>query len=640
MKASLDKIYSPLRLLSITALNILIAYLIFGICRLVFFIANLEYFPNVGFENISEILHGGLVFDTAGIMYVNVLYIVMMLIPLRIRENKCWQSIAKWIFVITNSIAVIANLVDTVYFRYTNRRTTASVFSEFSNEENLLQIFGTEILNNLVLVIIGIILIFAIWKFYINGSLHETNKRKRSIKEIVIYYASSAAIFVIVGTLWVGGIRGGFAHSTRPITISNANQYVDSPIETAIVLNTPFSIIRTIGKTVYERPNYFKAEDLNSKFSPVHKHADGEVKDLNVVIIILESIGQEYIDYGYAPFLKHLQDNGLSFKTTLSNGRKSIDAMPSVLSSIPMFIEPYISTHYSTNNVSGIAAELAKVGYHSAFFHGAPNGSMGFQAFARTTGWKEYYGKTEYNNDADFDGMWAIWDEPFMQFFANKMSEFQEPFVTSIFTASSHHPFKLPKEYESVYPDEGGHPIHKCVRYTDNAVKKFFETAEKQDWYKNTLFVITADHTNASSHREYKSDVGVFRVPVIFFMPDGDIAGHKEITAQQIDIMPSVLSYLNYPNEYIAFGKNLFDDSIDNWAINYNNGTYQYFEDEYMLRFDGKKLNAVYNFEQDTLLKKNILNESSEQDKMLDKTKAIIQQYIERMTDNNLTIKE
>lgn len=638
MKVS-DKIYSPFRLLSITVLNILIAYIVFAVCRLVFYIANISYFPNIGIDNLIDILRGGFAFDTAGIMYVNVLYIVLMLIPLRIREKNYWQKTAKWTFVITNSIAVIANLVDTVYFRYTNRRTTASVFSEFSQEENLLRIFGTEILNNILLVIIGIAMIFALWKFYTEGDFNKTNRR--SVKDILVYYLISLVVFIAGGTLWVGGVRGGFAHSTRPITISNANQYVDSPIETAIVLNTPFSIIRTIGKTVYEKPNYFSSNELNAKYSPVHEGNEGELKELNVVIIILESVGQEYIDYGYAPFLKQLQDNSLSFKNSFSNGKKSIDAMPSVLSSIPMFIEPYIVTHYSTNNVSGIAAELNKVGYHSAFFHGAPNGSMGFQAFARTTGWKEYYGMTEYNNNDDFDGMWAIWDEPFLQFFANKMSEFEEPFVTSVFTASSHHPFKLPEEYESVYTEEGGHPIHKCVRYTDNALKKFFETAEKQDWYKNTLFVITADHTNASSHNEYKGSVGSFRVPIIFYMPDSDMKGRRETTAQQIDIMPSILEYLNYPNKYVAFGKNLFDDTLsNNWAVNYNNGMYQYFEDNYMLQFDGKKPFALYDFENDIFLKNNILNKSSKQDEMLDKTKAIIQQYIERMIDNNLVVEE
>ena len=314
--------------------------------------------------------------------------------------------------------------------------------------------------------------------------------------------------------------------------------------------------------------------------------------------------------------------------------------MPSILSSIPMFIEPYFVSHYATNTVSSIANELNKCGYHSAFFHGAPNGSMGFQAFAKATGWKEYYGKDEYNNNDDYDGMWAIWDEPFMQFFANKLSDFKEPFISSIFTASSHHPFKIPKEYSNIFKEEGGHPIHKCVRYTDNALKKFFETAEKQKWYNNTLFVITADHTNASSHKEYLTDTGLYRVPIIFYMPDSDIKGCSEIVAQQTDIMPTILSYLNYPNSYLAYGKDLFNNDMnENWAINYNNGFYQFFEGDYMIQFDGTEPFAIYDYKKDSFLSNNLLGQIPEQNKMLNKCKAIIQDYIARMINDNLVVK-
>ena len=349
-------------------------------------------------------------------------------------------------------------------------------------------------------------------------------------------------------------------------------------------------------------------------------------------------MGQEYIDYGYAPYIKRLQDKGLSFKYSFSNGRKSIDGMPSILSSIPMFIEPYFVTHYATNNVSSIAKELNKYGYRSAFFHGAPNGSMGFQAFAKTSGWKEYYGMDEYNNDKDFDGMWAIWDEPFMQFFANKLSEFKEPFVASIFTASSHHPFKIPNEYKDIYKEEE-HPIHKCVRYTDNALKKFFDTVEKQEWSKNTLFVITADHTNASLHKEYLTDVGLYRIPIIFYKPNEEIKGDSNKIAQQIDIMPTILNYLNYPEEYLAFGKNLLEDNPnENWSINYNNGIYQFYEDDYIIQFDGEKPIALYNYKTDCLLKENLLGKVDMQDMMLNRCKAIIQDYILRMTNDNLVL--
>ncbi len=635
----LNKIYSPLKFFVYTIINILIAYTSFGICRLVFFISNLDYFPNIESNNVLDIINGAIVFDTAGIIYINILYILLMLIPLPCRERKLWQNISKFIFIVTNTIALILNFIDVVYFRYTNRRTTASVFSEFDREDNVVKIIGNEMLNNYILVIIGIIMIIVLYKAYrnpIKGNV--INKENFKTKSAFIYYLTSTFIFIATIPFCIAGIRGGFAHSTRPITIGNANKYVNSPIETAIVLNTPFSIIRTIGKTTYENPNYFNNGEIIKYYSPIHSPKNNEFKKLNVVIIILESMGQEYIDYGYAPYIKRLQDKGLSFKYSFSNGRKSIDGMPSILSSIPMFIEPYFVTHYATNNVSSIAKELNKYGYRSAFFHGAPNGSMGFQAFAKTSGWQEYYGMDEYNNDKDFDGMWAIWDEPFMQFFANKLSEFKEPFVASIFTASSHHPFKIPNEYKDIYKEEE-HPIHKCVRYTDNALKKFFDTVEKQEWSKNTLFVITADHTNASLHKEYLTDVGLYRIPIIFYKPNEEIKGDSNKIAQQIDIMPTILDYLNYPEEYLAFGKNLLEDNPnENWSINYNNGIYQFYEGDYIIQFDGEKPIALYNYQTDSLLKDNLLGKVDTQDMMLNKCKAIIQDYILRMTNDNLVL--
>lgn len=600
----------------------------------------MEYFPGITTSEFYEIFKGGLLFDTAGIIYVNILYIFLMLVPIPWRKSKVYQNISKWIFVITNSIALLANFIDIVYFRYTNRRTTASVFSEFSEDGNIGKIMINEIINHYILVLLFILVVFTIYKLY-NKPIKSKDYQadKSTIKSIVFYYIISIVIFAISVPLCIAGIRGGFAHSTRPITIGNANQYVKKPIETAIVLNTPFSIIRTLGKTVYENPNYFSEEELKQIYSPIFQPKDKEKKELNIVVIILESIGQEYIDYGYAPFLSELQNKGLYFKNSFSNGRKSIDGMPSILSSIPMFIEPYFVTHYATNRVSSIGNELNKLGYHTAFFHGAPNGSMGFQAFAKASGWQEYYGMNEYNNSDDFDGMWAIWDEPFLQYFAKKMSDFKEPFATAVFTASSHHPFNVPKEYESVYKDEGGHPIHKCVRYTDNALKKFFESASKEKWFKNTLFVITADHTNASSHQEFLTDIGAYRVPIIFYQPESELNGCSNVIAQQIDIMPTILNYLNYPTPYIAFGKDLLDESCgNNWAINYNNGVYQFIESDYMIQFDGKRPITAYNFSNDILLQNNILDSIPEKEKMINKCKAIIQEYIERMTKDRLVI--
>ena len=640
-------------------LNIILVYIIYGICRIEYVAENWQTFSQGLLDNsLRDLLVGSWKFDTSAILYTNALYALMMLFPCHLKEKDAWQTAAKWVFVIVNSLGIVMNLADSVYFKYTGRRTTATVFSEFRNENNLSDVFGAELINHWYLVLLGIILIACLIILYVRP---EGRLRIAGTKDCLSYYSIHITAFLLFIPLMIFGMRGGATTAVRPITISNANQYVNRPSEAAAILNTPFSFIRTTGKKTFSNPCYFSKEELDKIYSPVHLPADSlTLRKKNVVVLIVESFGREYIGRyneqlegggykGYAPFIDSLYEHCLSFDYTFCNGRKSIDGMPSILSSIPMFVEPFFLTSASMNEVSGIAGELAKKGYYTAFFHGAENGSMGFQAFARTTGFKDYFGRTEYDADQrfdgedDFDGTWAIWDEPFMQFYGTKMSEMKEPFMTAIFTASSHHPYTIPEKYKDVYPEEGGNAIHKCIRYTDMALRRFFEYAGRQPWYDNTLFVFTSDHTNLPDHAEYKTDLGIFCAPILFFDPSGEIhSERRHCIAQQIDIMPTVLSFLGYDRPYISFGIDLLTTKDeDTWAVNYNNGVYQYVKGDYMLQFDGQETKALYNIKEDWMLKKNLkgkMHKGSDVQKTMERElKAVIQSYMERMTEDKLT---
>lgn len=627
-------------------INLMWAYVAYFVCRLAYGIENWSVLGgNFTSGNMGEVLKGGLMFDTSAIMYTNSLYMVLMLLPLHLKECRGWQKMAKCVFVVVNALAICINLADSVYFKYTGRRTTATIFSEFGNEGNLGSVIGVEFLNHWYLVLLALGLIVALAKLYAMPS------SVLKIKSMFKYYVVQLLALLLFLPMCIGGMRGGLTKAVRPITISNANQYVDRPEDAALVLNTPFSLIRTIGKNVFVIPNYMEATRLDEVYSPVRQSVADSVaaKKKNVVVMIVESFGSEYIgalnDYeGYTPFLDSLISKSLIWEHSFGNGRKSIDGMPSVLSSIPMFVEPFFLTPASVNNVGGLARELVKDGYYSAFFHGAENGSMGFQAFSRATGFEDYFGRTEYNQDdrfqgdADFDGMWAIWDEPFLQYMALTMNEFREPFVSAVFTASSHHPYKIPEAYKEIYPEEGL-VMHKCVRYTDHALKRFFETASKQPWFKNTLFVLTADHTNLSEVPEYQTSLGGFRVPIVFFDPSGEMpTGQREGIAQQIDIMPTVLGYLGYTQPYVAFGFDLFHTPAeDTWAVNYLNGIYQYVKGDYLIQFDGVTLKAVYRFKEDKLLEHNLMDKVDVSD-LVEELKAIIQSYMQRMNTNALVM--
>ena len=645
--------------------NLGLAYVVYMLARVVFLVKNYSYFEQgLTWGHLMEMFGGGLVFDTAAILVTNIPYIVMaLLLP--------WRKPTKWVYMIINSVALAMNLADSVYFKYTMRRTTTTVFSEFQNEGNLGGIIGTEVLQQWYLVVLFGVVVYGVGKLYKESGVRsqETGVRREGVK----WYAAQVVVLAAMAPFVVAGIRGGFTTAVRPITISNANQYVNRPVEAALVLNTPFAIYRTIGKNVFVVPEYYKSpQELEAIYSPLHKgdvyacDTGVNIKKKNVVILIVESFGREYIGalnetleggkyQGYTPCVDELVRKSVTFKYSYCNGRKSIDGMPSILSSIPMFVEPFILTPASMNEVSGIASLLAGEGYQTAFFHGAQRGSMGFQAFARATGFQAYYGREDYNadkrfgGDDDFDGMWAIWDEPFLQYYATKMSEMKEPFMTAVFTASSHHPYAIPEKYQQQYPEEGL-IIHKCIRYTDMAIGKFFEKVSQEPWFKNTIFVLTSDHTNLSDHAFYQTDLGGFCSPIIIYEP-GNEERQPEIQdkiAQQIDILPTLMGMLNYPKPYFGFGIDVLNtEKEDTWAVNYLNGIYQYVKHGYVLQFDGEKTKAMYELG-DSLMEKNLLGVRSQEsgvrrleagvkEEMEQEVKAIVQQYMERMTEDRLT---
>ena len=661
-KSFLSKQAKSRNLFAAVLLNILLSYASLAICQIIFILINYDkYEAALSCSNIFPLVKGFLTFATPSVCYLNSIYLLLLLFPFHYKEGKTMQCIYKLAFIIPNALGVIGNLCDSIYIQYTGRRTTWDVFNEFSNDGNIGKVIGLEMINSWWLVIIGVILIIAIYKLY--------TPAVKSFKKPFIHYISffnrngryyvwHTAMLLVVAPLMVIGIRGGIGKAVRPITLSNATVFVTTPDETALVLNTPFTIIRTIGKRPFEQKKYFADSEIEAIYTPVKHFEHVAPSKKNIVVLIVESFGKEYIgaynarlNGSLTPFLDNLIKRSKSYLHSYGNGKKSIDGMPSILSSIPMFVAPFISSSASLNDVSSIAGELNKMGYNSAFFHGAPNGSMGFMAYAKACGFDAYFGMTEYNKSpkhngmADFDGTWAIWDEPFLQYYAECLNEMKEPFVTALFSASSHHPFNIPEEYKEVFRG-GSDPFLKCVQYTDYALQQFFDYAEKQQWYKNTLFVITADHTNHSVEERYKTASGEMEIPIIFFSPTGEAPFEPGIDsttiAQQIDIMPTVLEYAGYNKPFIAFGKSLISTPAEeSFAVNYANEAYRFYKGDHILLYNGESDTplSMFNLRKDILMKNNILNNNDVQNDMIRELRAIIQQYMNRMTENRLIIK-
>ena len=632
--------------------NLAVVYAAFLICHPIFIWYNWSSFQGDLAGMIWPMLKGSLVFDTAGIMYISALYVVLLMFPFHFKEKLWYYRFTKILLVIMASAGVLVNLIDTVYFPYTGCRSTLQVLDEFSGEggTQMTSIIFRSLADNWYLVLVFIVIVALLCLLIKVPAILEYRKK-------YMYYIVRTCCLLFSAVCIVAGIRGGLAHNIRPITMSNAYQYVKTPAQAAAILNTPFCVIRTLDNEDMKVPAYFDQDQLESIYTPViTPDSTATFRPLNVVVLILESFGSEYIGamnpgtagiHDCTPFMDTLISRSLTFETSLANGRKSIDAMPSVLSGIPMLKDHlFLTPTVMSKEITGLAKELGNKGYYSAFFHGADNGSMGFQSFSRVIGYNDYFGmedflkKPEYGGKAVFDGYWAIWDEEFLQYMCDMIGTFSEPFLASAFTASSHHPYNVPERCQSTYPLEGNLPIYRGIRYSDNALKLFFEKASEQPWFNNTLFVLTADHTNLTEHPDYQSDYGNFRVPIVFYCPSDSLCGKRDAIAQQSDIYPSILGYLGYDRPVISFGQDLFNtpDSAT-WAATLQNGLYSYYSGDYLLQFDGTNETGLFSYKEDPALKNNLKGTQSDtEQEMTKKLKALIQQYLEYMTTKSLVV--
>lgn len=637
-------------------LNLLWVYICYEICRLAFLFENWSlYSANMSWHTFWNITLGGWRFDTSAIFYTNALVILLYLFPLHIKERRGYCLTTKWIYVVINSAAILMNLADSVFFEFRKHRSSMAIFEEFKGDNNLGGIVGVEVINHWYFVILAAALIYFLWKCY--------RYPGTPVKPRGRYYLTQIITLVIIAPIAICGMRGNtFFTATRPISVNYAHKFVNDPMQTGIVLNTPFSMIRTVNQMAEKTPILFKDEEsLAAVYSPLHTPSDSlTVRKRNIVILVVESFAQEFIGAlnkdldngtykGYTPFTDSLLQHCLSFEQSFANGGFSIDALPAVIASIPRMDRPFVLSPHSLNHINSLASELKNMGYFSAFFHGADNESLGFNAFMKQAGIDRYFGKNEFVADPrfggmkEFDGKWGIWDEPFLQYFCAEISEMPQPFMASVFTLSSHHPFAVPEKYKDVFVDEGLHKLHKCIRYADYSLKRFFESASKEPWFKNTIFIITADHASSKrTHDVYFGEVGGFRIPILFYDPSGEFpSGRRSGIVQQMDIMPTMLNYVGYDRPYIAFGKDILNTPDDEmWAFNWDFFP-QYFKGDYVMRMENQQISEIYNYKKDPLLKENLkgkLSKDQERD-MFEHMCAIIQSYKQRMDKDNVTVK-
>ncbi len=613
-----------------------LSLLLFALCRAIFLVYNYHYFSTYATGTLLATFLYGIRFDISTVCYLNILLYFLHILPFNFRNNPGYQKTLQLVFVFFNTIALTFELGDTANYKFAHKRLTSEFFGVLGDFNDQ---FFSYITTFWYFLVICLFIIYAIAKAYYYFTRLKEIKRQR--------FGIQAILMLISMPLFILGARGGLQY--RPISPITSLQYVDASLS-PMVYNTCFSIGTSFQfRSLKEQVFFQEDQELKSYFTPIHCYYNDSLprKELNVVVIILESFSKYFVQSlsheknTYTPFIDSLVNSGQCYVAAngYANARHSHEGIAAVLASIPsLMIDPFMTSIYQSNATSSYARTLQKHGYHTSFFHGAKNGSMMLDDFSKSCGYERYYGKDEYPDPADFDGNWGIYDDKFFSFFADKLNTFKTPFVSTIFSLSSHFPYKLDAESRKMFPENKTQdPEYQMIRYTDYVLKQFFEKTKKDPWYNNTLFVICADHTydELSDHANFLSK---FSIPILFFSPrDTVIKKPYNFPIQQVDIMPSIVHYLNIPDTIKSFGSSIFELGVPHFAFNFEQGLYQLTEDEALLQFNGTEAIGFYDFKLDPMHKNNAIKKNDPRiEKLTKRIKAVIQSYNHAMIKNEL----
>ena len=608
---------------------------LFTSSRIIFYLFNADLFPEVTLPRFLLIMLVGLPYDVVAILAINVVFIMLHAIPNPWRDGKGYQAALKVLFYLFNGAALILEAGDFIYYEFAQQRTSTHILGLINDIPGLVPQFLSDFWY--LLAIIVVLTVGVEW-------LYRKASRRLKRHPVTNNYRLQMSVLPVVVLVCAIGI-GSFADGT--LSPPRAARYVHVD-EIGLVTNTTFTCLQSIANRRLIEKNYLTKSEAESEFPIFHemtgRHHDADAKRPNVVVLIMESFSKEYIGFfnggrGFTPCLDSILEGSVVYDRAFANGKHSIDALSSVALGLPALMnDSYISSPYFGNKVIGIGNLIRPLGYSTYFFHGGRRGTLSFDRFVAKAGFDHHFGMEEHGNIKDYDGNWGIYDDPFMQFTAEQLNASQQPFCAIFFSLSSHHPFTIPEQHRSRFPATDIE-MEAPIRYADYALGRFFQTVSQHDWYENTLFIITADHTGPVYQRACKNRLGHYAIPVALYHP-GSVAEAdvKHEVVQQTDILPTILDYVGYNGKFMAFGSSMLRDSTFRFSVNQMNDIFQIVSGDYLLQFSGDRVLGLYNFIDDPDLDVNLVGTTLPQEAELErKLKAIIQQFRYALIHNRMT---
>jgi phosphoglycerol transferase MdoB-like AlkP superfamily enzyme len=577
--------------------------------RTFFLAANIGYLNTK--TNLLQAYTTGMRFDLAAWFYITGLLYLYWSLPCNTSSVFRYRKPYTWFLIVSAGAILFFNGIDIGYYPFSEKRITYELFVLKGD----IRSFSPSVLLDFTWIFAVYLFIMIVYAFamlrLLPRMIESLNNKILVPAESRLFRNHSFLILPVMIIAFTGILRGYGERPLRP-----AMAFADSDRFTGhLASNTAYNILFT---TLERKPEAvhlidpasareFISSSIKNDFDkrivhpdyPFHREASFReaAHKKNVILIVMESFNGK--DTGIlngipqseslTPGFDTLAAKGLLFTHYYANARRSIEAFPALLDSMPDILGfPIISTNVETNHFTNLADILKNQGYRTLFFHGGRNGSMGLDNYSHIAGFENYFGKTEYEKvrgNKDFDGHWGIYDQKFFDYTLDEIktaSADKKPFFAVIFSLSNHHPFSLPDDYNK--PDQNSLTApQKTLRYADEALYNFIKKAEHDPAFKDTVFLVTADHNTFEGLNINRSIMDVFRVPFLIYSPGFVSPGSLGVPGGHTDLLPTVIDLLKISTEYAATGRSLLGSNDKKTVILHDNGIYAFILENHIL---------------------------------------------------------
>ncbi|MDP2207804.1 MAG: sulfatase-like hydrolase/transferase [Bacteroidota bacterium] len=596
---------------------LLLMMFIFTLLRFVFYVLYSPQFYGVPISEIGLSFLIGLRFDLASTLLVGGLFLLLLNLPGRFKFKRFYKiSIISLLFLVVIA-SIILSLGDIFYYPYAKRRISYEIFNLFKSIPELITIILNDYLVPLIIAVAVVILLGYLW-FKLFGK-YKSSSYKGIVNDLIYF-------ILLIGVIVIS-IRGGF--QLKPLRESYAFRN-DNIALGHLSLNAVFTTLRTLNRGDIQSYNFIPMNEAIKSMrdllkSPKEIYLDEEYplmrqtlpetkhqNKLNVVIIVMESWPGNFAELETIkpfpmPEFRKLMNKGIYFSNFFAAGQRTIQGMQAVVGSIPNVVyDDILGSPIEQNFLRPLGVILKEGGYSTIFLHGARSGSMGFEAFSKLAGFDTYISKSDFDlNKVKDDGTWGIFDHFVFERSNQEFNKIKQPFLGLVMSLSSHAPYALPSgEYEVYDSTIANYKFLNSLRYSDWSLGKFFEEAEKAEYFRNTLFIITADH--AEGTRE-KNIYELFKIPCLLYSPaflNPDIISSVH---SQVDILPTIIDILKLQTKHSSFGLSAIAGN-NGFAYLPSGGLHGWIKGDWLSVGDFDKNIALYNYKTDRHLSENKLN--------------------------------